>query len=90
MNRGAHREEYWRELPFPPPGDLPNPGIEPASPKSPTLAGGFFTTEPPRKPIGNQKRKQLYQLMNNPFSSFEAGAGSPSLCSLPCIYYTTM
>ena len=33
-------------LPFPPPGDLPDPGIEPASP---ALAGGFFTTKPPGK-----------------------------------------
>ena len=31
-------------LPFPPPGDLPDPGIEPASPASPALAGGFSTT----------------------------------------------
>ena len=35
-------------MPFPPPGDLPNPGIEPATP---ALAGGFFTTEPPGKPL---------------------------------------
>jgi len=34
-------------LPFPPPGDFPNPGIKPPSP---ALAGTFFTTEPPRKP----------------------------------------
>ena len=34
-------------LPFPSPGDLPNPGIEPMSP---ALAGGFFTAEPPGKP----------------------------------------
>ena len=34
-------------LPFPSPGDLPDPGIEPVSP---ALAGGFFTTEPPGKP----------------------------------------
>ena len=34
-------------LPFPPPGDLPNPGIEPASPVAPALAGRFFITEPP-------------------------------------------
>ena len=33
-------------MPCPPPGDLPDPGIEPESPVSPTLAGGFFTTEP--------------------------------------------
>ena len=34
----------WSGLPCPPPGDLPNPGIEPASLMSPTLAGRFFTT----------------------------------------------
>ena len=38
------RQEYWSELPFPPPGDLPNPGIKPASPASPELAGEFFTS----------------------------------------------
>ena len=37
------RQEYWNGLPFPTPGDLPNPEIEPASLKSPALAGGFFT-----------------------------------------------
>ena len=41
-------QEYWNGLPFPPPGDLPNPGIKPMSP---ALAGRFFTTEPPGKPI---------------------------------------
>ena len=40
------RQEYCSVLPFPPPGDLPDPGIEPAIP---ALAGGFFTTVPPRK-----------------------------------------
>ena len=38
------RQDYWSGLPFPSPGDLPNPGIEHASPMSPALAGGFFTT----------------------------------------------
>ena len=38
------RQEYWRGSPCPPPGDLPNPGIEPASLTSPTSAGGFSTT----------------------------------------------
>ena len=36
------RQEYQSGLPFPPPGDLPNPGIEPASPASPALAGKFL------------------------------------------------
>ena len=38
------RQEYWSELQCPPPGDLPDPGIEPASLTSPALAGRFFTT----------------------------------------------
>ena len=40
------RQEYWSELPSPPPGDLPDPGIKPVSPVSPALADRFFTTEP--------------------------------------------
>ena len=44
---GFSRQEYWSGLPFPPPGDLPNPGIKPTSP---ALAGGFFTAEPPGLP----------------------------------------
>ena len=39
-----HRQEDWNGVLFPSPGDLPNPGIEPAYP---ALAGGFFITEPP-------------------------------------------
>ena len=42
------RQEYWSRLPFPAPGHLPDPRIEP---ESLALAGGFFVTEPPRKPI---------------------------------------
>ena len=39
---GFPRQEYWSGLPFPSPGDVPDPGIDPVSP---ALAGGFFTTE---------------------------------------------
>ena len=42
------RQEYWSECPFPPPGDLPDQGTESTTPVS---AGGFFTSEPPGKPI---------------------------------------
>ena len=38
------RREYWSGLPFSTPGDLPNPGIEPASLKSPAWQAGSFTT----------------------------------------------
>ena len=37
------RQEYWSGLPFPSPGDLPNPGLKLESLMSPALAGGFFT-----------------------------------------------
>ena len=47
LSLGFPRQEYWSELPFPPPGDLPDPGIKPLSPVSPALAGRLFTTEPP-------------------------------------------
>ena len=41
---GFPRQEYWSGLPFYSTGDLPKPGIEPRSPASPALAGGFFST----------------------------------------------
>ena len=43
------RQEHWSGLPCPPPGDLPDLVVEPASPVSPALAGGFFNSEPPGK-----------------------------------------
>ena len=44
LSMGFSRQEYWHGLPFPSPGALPNPGVEPASLTSPTVTGGFFTT----------------------------------------------
>ena len=49
LSMGFSRLEYWSGLPYPSPGDLPNPGIKPASLISPALAGKFFTTLPPGK-----------------------------------------
>ena len=40
------RQEYWTGLTFPPPEDLPDPGIKPASPVDPALADRFFTMKP--------------------------------------------
>ena len=48
LSMGFSRQKYWSGLPFPPPGDPPNPVTKPVSP---VLAGGFFTTELPGKPI---------------------------------------
>ena len=44
LSMGFSKQEYWSELPFPTPGDLPNPGIEPTSLASLALASEFFTT----------------------------------------------
>ena len=60
LSMGFPRQECWSELPFPFPGDLSDPGIEP---KSTALEGGFFTTEPPRKPP--------YQITNGIFSQYQ-------------------
>ena len=48
LSTGFPRQEYWSGLPFPSPGDPPDPEIEPVSP---ALIADFFTTEPPGKPI---------------------------------------
>ena len=48
---GFSGQEDWSGLPYPTPGDLPDLGIEAASPVSPALTGGFFTTVPPGKPF---------------------------------------
>ena len=57
LSRGFPRQEYWSELPFPPPGDLSDPGIEPTSP---ALAGRFFTTEPRGKPSHHIKPSLMW------------------------------
>ena len=55
---GFSRQEYWSGLPFPPPGDLPDPEIEPRSLLSPALGGGFFTMEPPGKSNSHLNREE--------------------------------
>ena len=49
LSMGFFQQEYWNGLPFPSPGDLSDPGIEPLSPVSPALAGRFFPSESPGK-----------------------------------------
>ena len=51
LSMGFSRQEYWSGLPFVSLGDLPDPGIESAFP---ALADGFFTTEPPAKPLAQR------------------------------------
>ena len=54
LSTGFFRQEYWSGLPFPSPGDLPDPGIEPASLMPPALAGRLFTTSAPGEPLCKQ------------------------------------
>ena len=65
MSMGFPRQEYWSGLPFPSPGDLPKPGTESGSS---ALAGRFFTTEPPGKPL---KTSLVVRMSVNPRGSRE-------------------
>ena len=67
------RQEYWSELPFPSPGDLPDPGIELASP---ALIGRFFTTEPPGEPYVIYNLLRFLQTFN--LNRWQPPPGSPS------------
>ena len=51
---GFSRQEYWNGLPFPPPGDLPNPGVKP---RSPALQADALPSEPPGKLILSNRMK---------------------------------
>ena len=54
------RQEYWSGLLVPPPGDLPDPGIKPVSPVTPTLPGGFLSTESPGLPSIYLTHPEIY------------------------------
>ena len=61
LSMASPRREYWSGLPFPSPGDFPDPGIEPSSPMTPGMAGRVFTTVPPGRCLvlflmGTQKK----------------------------------
>ena len=61
---GFSRQEYWSGLPFPSPGDLPDPGIEP---RSPALEADALTSEPPGKSlIQDSFLKCLKNSLENP------------------------
>ena len=59
---GFSRQEYWSGLPFPSPGDLPDPGIEP---RSPALQADALTSEPPGKPMYRHKHLVYIFIMIN-------------------------
>ena len=57
LSMGFSRQEYWSGLTFPPPGDLPDPGMEPTFLESPAFADGLFTLEPSEKSRNDDKTK---------------------------------
>ena len=59
---GISQARNYTELPFPSQGDLPDPGIKPASLTSPTFPGGLLTIEPPGKSYTNNRMPQMPKL----------------------------
>ena len=78
LSMGFSRQECWRELPCPLPGDLPDPGIEPAFPAAPALQADSFTAEPLGKP---------FRVIMVRFNSEDLLCSS--LCCLPSVYPST-
>ena len=62
LSMGFSRQQCWSGLPFPSPGDLPNPGIKPGSP---TLQAGALPSEPPGKPHMDHSLVQLSETMSH-------------------------
>ena len=65
---GFPRQEYWSGLPFPSPGDLPDPGIKLSSP---ALADRVFTAEPPGKPCSPKVQGIQTCIMEPQYDSFK-------------------
>ena len=91
LSMGLSRQEYWSGFPFPSPGDFHDPGTKPTSPTSPASAGGFFTTEPPRKApecwiasesrIASESSCQEYRVQKEGRSSSKHAAGQLAVTS---------
>ena len=76
LSMGFSRQEYWNGLPFPSPGDLPDPGIEP---EFPALAGRFFPAE---TPLGSLQNQMFSHSSGSQKPDIEVSAGPPSLWRL--------
>ena len=65
LSMGFSRQEYWSGLPCPPPGNLPDPGLEPKSPASPVFQADSLSTEPPGKPHSKNGKMQKSRFIKN-------------------------
>ena len=75
------RQEHWSELLFPTPGDLPNPRTKPRFLVPPVLAGRFFPTEPPGKPILLSRATWMAQLSHFSLQCLSFSLSPPSFSS---------
>ena len=73
LSMGFPRQEYWSGLPFPSPGDLPDPGIEPGSP---SLQADSLLSEPP----GKSKKENIYKLFLSSDFRHSDGLGQGFYC----------
>ena len=85
---GFSREEYWSGLPFSPPEDLPDPGIEPTSLVSPALAGGFSTTEPAAAAAA--KSHQSCPTLCDPIDGSPPGSSVPGILQARTLEWVAM
>ena len=73
---GFSRQEYWSELPCPPAGELPRPGIEPVSVTSPALAAGFCTTNTTGEvPSNGTRSKSTHEEVTKTEARYTEGLG---------------
>ena len=77
LSMGFSRQEYWSELPFPPPGDFPDPRIEP---ESPALVDEFFTTEPPRTTFWKSNLLFVLYFISAAATAAKSLQSCPTLC----------
>ena len=66
LSMGLFRQEYWCGLPYTPPGDLPDPGVQPMSLMSPTMAGGIFTISTPWRAHVRDSQWEFAELCREP------------------------
>ena len=87
LSKELTRQEYWSGLPFPTPGAVPDPGIEPLSPSSPVAADEFFATAPPGK-ASLLSLPANYQLMVSTTSTSAASTSPLSKMNISRLLHT--
>ena len=83
LSMRVSRQESWSGLPFPPPGALPDSGIEPTSLASPVRSGGFFAIAPPGNPMVQVKWSNNGETVIQDASTFVRKRDSKAVCLSP-------